>query len=116
MRVEEKRLYLECKEIDYIKFGSGTKTLVMIQGLNTQRIHGNGLMLSILYKKFAKEYTVYLFDRRERIYDGITVKEMALDNGYDIYAEVIKQTNAITFPLYFMHFQILIQSCFFFGC
>ena len=27
----------------------------------------------------AKEYTVYLFDRRDEVYEGITVKDMAMD-------------------------------------
>lgn len=64
---------------DYIQFGTGQKTLLMIQGLNTNGIKGAALSLAYMYRMFAKEYTVYLFDRREDVYEGITVRDFAMD-------------------------------------
>lgn len=64
---------------DYIQFGTGQKNLLMIQGLNTNGIKGAALSLAYMYRMFAKEYTVYLFDRRDAVYEGITVKDFALD-------------------------------------
>lgn len=64
---------------DYIQFGTGQKTLLMIQGLNTNGIKGAALSLAYMYRMFAKEYTVYLFDRRDAVYEGITVRDFALD-------------------------------------
>ena len=49
---------------DYITFGSGKKTLIMIQGLNTRGIKGSATSLAYMYRMFAKDYKVYLFDRR----------------------------------------------------
>lgn len=66
-------------EFDYIRFGKGEKTLVMIQGLNTRGLKGAAIPLAYMYRIFAKEYTVYLFDRRPKVYDGITVKDLARD-------------------------------------
>ena len=66
-------------QFDYIRFGSGKKPLIMIQGLNTRGIKGAALSLAYMYRIFAKEYTVYLFDRRPVVYDGITVRDMASD-------------------------------------
>ena len=66
-------------QFDYIRFGSGKKPLIMIQGLNTRGIKGAALSLAYMYRIFAKEYTVYLFDRRPVVYDGITVRDMAAD-------------------------------------
>ena len=66
-------------QFDYIRFGSGKRTLIMIQGLNTRGIKGAALSLAYMYRIFAKEYTVYLFDRRPVVYDGITVRDMAAD-------------------------------------
>ena len=64
---------------DYITFGSGKKTLIMIQGLNTRGIKGSATSLAYMYRMFAKDYKVYLFDRRPIVRDGITVRDMALD-------------------------------------
>lgn len=76
---KEGKLHIGEVSFDYIQFGTGKKTLLMIQGLNTNGIKGAALSLAYMYRIFAKEYTVYLFDRRDEVYDGITVKEMAMD-------------------------------------
>ncbi len=77
--VKEQRLELEYGKIDTIAFGRGTKPLVMLQGLNTRGIRGAGLSLAYLYRIFAKDYRVYLFDRRPDVPEGMTVREMAAD-------------------------------------
>lgn len=66
-------------QFDYLSFGSGTKPLIMIQGLNTRGIKGSALSLAYMYRIFAKEYTVYLFDRRPAVQEDITVRDMASD-------------------------------------
>ncbi len=66
-------------QIDYITFGRGSKSLIMIQGLNTRGIRGSAVMLAWMYRIFAKDYTVYLFDRRPDLWEGITVKDLAED-------------------------------------
>ena len=76
---KEAKLHIGKVSFDYIQFGTGPKTLLMIQGLNTNRIKGAALSLAYMYRIFAKEYTVYLFDRRDEVYEGITVKDMAMD-------------------------------------
>ena len=76
---KELKLTLNNKQINYITFGKGTKSLIMIQGLNTNGIKGAAFSLAYMYRLFAKEYTVYLFDRRAEVYEGITVKDFAMD-------------------------------------
>ena len=76
---KELKINVNGTEFDYIRFGKGEKTLVMIQGLNTRGIKGAAIPLAYMYRIFAKEYTVYLFDRRPKVYDGITVKDLARD-------------------------------------
>lgn len=66
-------------EMDCIAFGSGKKPLIMIQGLNTRGIKGASLSLACMYRIFAKDYRVYLFDRRKNIAGEITVRELAAD-------------------------------------
>ena len=76
---KELKLTASGMQFDYIRFGSGKKPLIMIQGLNTRGIKGAALSLAYMYRIFAKEYTVYLFDRRPVVYDGITVRDIAAD-------------------------------------
>jgi pimeloyl-ACP methyl ester carboxylesterase len=76
---KELRLELDDLKTDYITFGKGTKPLIMIQGLNTRGIKGAADSLAYMYRIFAKEYKVYLFDRRENVTEGLTVRELAAD-------------------------------------
>ncbi len=77
--VKEQKLTLKECQIDTIRFGTGKKALIMIQGLNTNGIKGAGLSLAWMYRIFAREYTVYLFDRRPEVPEGVSVREMAED-------------------------------------
>lgn len=76
---KEQKLILSNMQIDYISFGKGTKPLIMIQGLNTRGIKGASALLAYMYRIFAEEYKVYLFDRRPELFDGITVRDFASD-------------------------------------
>lgn len=76
---KESKLTVSDMQFDYITFGRGTKPLIMIQGLNTRGIKGAALSLAYMYRIFAKNYKVYMFDRRPIVKEGITVREMASD-------------------------------------
>lgn len=75
----EYKLKIHNLQMDYISFGRGTKSLIMIQGLNTNGIKGAAVSLAYMYRIFAKEYKVYIFDRRPEVREGITVRDMASD-------------------------------------
>jgi pimeloyl-ACP methyl ester carboxylesterase len=62
-----------------IAFGRGKRPLVMIQGLNTRGIKGAALPMAYMYRIFARDFRVYLFDRREKVDKGVTVRELAAD-------------------------------------
>lgn len=81
MLYNAKELKLEIQNMlfDYIAFGNGTKPLVMIQGLNTRGIKGAAMSLAYMYRIFANDYRVYLFDRRPVVQEGITVRDMVTD-------------------------------------
>ena len=76
---KEQMLTIENIQMDYISFGKGTKPLIMIQGLNMNGIKGSAVPLSFMYRIFAKDYKVYLFDRRKDLPENITVRELADD-------------------------------------
>ena len=76
---KEQTLTIKNIEMDYITFGNGTKPLIMIQGLSTRDIKGSAVTLAMMYKIFARDYKVYLFDRRKNLPENITVRELAAD-------------------------------------
>ena len=76
---KESKLTVQGMQLDYITFGNGTRPLIMIQGLNTRGINGAAVSLAYMYRIFAKDYQVYLFDRRPDVREGITVRDMASD-------------------------------------
>lgn len=80
--VKESSIKIDDTVINYVKFGKGKKTLVLIFGLSLTELKGSGLSLSFAYRYFSKEYTVYSFDRRENIPDGFTVENIADDFAY----------------------------------
>ena len=74
---KERQLSLHQLRMDYITFGKGPKTLVMIPGLNTRGVKGSSSMLSFMYRIFAKDYTVYVFDHPSPLPTDYTVSAAA---------------------------------------
>ena len=79
---KELKIRIRDADINYITFGKGKKALIMIQGLNTRGIKGSSLPLAFMYRRFVKDYTVYLFDRRPDITDNTTVRDFAEDIAF----------------------------------
>ncbi|MDI9518319.1 MAG: alpha/beta hydrolase [Bacillota bacterium] len=77
--IKTSKLNINNIEMDYITFGKGDKPLIMIQGLNTNGIKGAGFLLAYMYRIFIKDYKIYIFDRRKKIYEDITVEDFAYD-------------------------------------
>lgn len=73
-------------EMDYISFGNGNKSLIMLPGLGDglSTVKGMALVFSIMYRVYAKEFTVYVFSRKNYLQEGYSTREMAKD-----YAEAI---------------------------
>lgn len=68
-------------DMDYIRFGTGEKILVMLPGLGDglRSVKGTALPMALMYRKFAKEYTVYAFSRKNVLPEGYTTRDMARD-------------------------------------
>ena len=93
--VKEFVLTTEAMQMDCIAFGSGSKPLVMIQGLNTNGIRGAGVSLAWMYRMFAKDHRVYLFDRRKNLPDHVTVRELAEDTARAMDALGLKNADVL---------------------
>ena len=68
-------------EMDYIRFGTGGRILVMLPGLGDglRSVKGTALPMALTYRAFAKVFTVYGFSRKNMLPQGYTTREMAAD-------------------------------------
>ena len=74
------RNHLSDQGLDYITFGKGNKTLIIITGLSLQRLGDmSNLTIYSLFSRYAREYKVYIFDRKNHIEEGISIENMADD-------------------------------------
>jgi len=68
-------------DMDYVRFGTGKRILVMLPGLGDglQTVKGTALPMALMYRDFAKKYTVYMFSRKNELPSGHTTRDMARD-------------------------------------
>jgi len=76
-------LELSGGKMEYIRFGRGAQVLIMLPGLgeSLQSINGTAIPMAILYREFAREFTVYAFGRKFPLLDGCTTRDMARDQA-----------------------------------
>ena len=67
--------------MDYIRFGTGDRILVMLPGLGDglRSVKGTALPMALMYRLFAKDFTVYAFSRKNIMPAGYTTRDMARD-------------------------------------
>ena len=70
-------------EMDYIRFGTGDRNLIMLPGLGDglQTVKGTALPMAVMYREFAKDFTVYMFSRIRSLPAGYTTRDMARDQA-----------------------------------
>ena len=66
-------------EMNYIQFGKGDRTMVILPGLSLKPIADSAKSVKTAYKCFNNDYTVYLFDRRSDIGEEYDIAQMAED-------------------------------------
>ena len=69
--------------MEYIRFGNGKRTLIMLPGLGDglRTMKGTALPMALMYRVFAKEFTVYAFSRKDPLPEGYTTRDMARDQA-----------------------------------
>lgn len=68
-------------EMDYVRFGKGSKNFVIIPGLSVKSVMGSAAAIADAYGMFADAYTVWFFDRRKELPAVYPVKQMAEDTA-----------------------------------
>ena len=73
------RLAIGGKTMDYTRFGTGPRTLVMIPGVGDGFKTGKGMALpfSLLYRALTRDFTVYVFSRERELAPGTSTRDMA---------------------------------------
>ena len=74
-------LRLTAGEMDYIRFGTGERPLVMLPGVGDglKTVRGMALPFALLYRQLARDFTVFVFSRRRELPAHFTTREMASD-------------------------------------
>ena len=80
-KLKESSVEVGDSRIDYAAFGKGDKPLVIIPGLTLRDVKGAGAGLAMMYRTFAKDYRVYVIDKKRDIPEGCTVADLALDTA-----------------------------------
>ena len=72
---------LERGAMDYISFGTGPRTLVMLPGLGDglKTVRGSAIPFALLYRAYAKDCRVYVFSRKVPLEDSASTRTMARD-------------------------------------
>ena len=70
-------------DMDYIRFGKGKKNLVILPGLGDglTTVKGTAIPMAWMYRLFAKDFTVYMFSRKNALPEGCSTRDMAKDQA-----------------------------------
>ena len=74
---------LSSGQMDYIRFGRGNRHLIMLPGLGDalQSVKGTALPMALMYRIFAKDFTVWMFSRKSPLATDCTTRDMARDQA-----------------------------------
>lgn len=80
-KAKNDEIKIENTTVDYISFGNGNKNLIIIPGVGEsfQTVKGLAVPFAIMYKKFAKDYKVYVFGRRNILPENFSTEDIAND-------------------------------------
>ena len=69
--------------MSYVSFGYGSKYLILLPGLSDglTTVAGKALLLAKPYKLFFRDYTVFMFSRKNDLPDGYSIRDMAADQA-----------------------------------
>ena len=82
---------------DYICFGRGERNLIILPGLGDglRTVRGTALPMAWMYRMFAKDFTVWMFSRRENLPQAHTTRNMAKDLRDDMDALGIEKADIL---------------------
>lgn len=88
-------LSVDGAEMDYVRFGEGAKTLVLLPGLGLHGVRENGRAQAHMYRALADGYTVYILDCPRKVRRTCTLRALAADAGRAMDALGIGQADVL---------------------
>lgn len=67
--------------MNYFRFGRGEKVFVILPGLSIQSVMNSAEIIADAYDIIAREFTVYVFDRRNELPESYSVYDIADDTA-----------------------------------
>lgn len=64
-------------KVDYMRFGKGAGTLVILPGLSVQSVMGSAEAIQKAYAPLTEDFTVYLMEQRADLPAGCTIAQLA---------------------------------------
>jgi len=83
MNIKIGNIKFEETAMDYISFGRGPKTLIIMPGLSEAfaSVKSAAVAMAIMYRQYTKDYTVYVFGRKNNLEQEYSTKDMAKDQA-----------------------------------
>ena len=91
------RVSLNGATLPFVSFGSGSKKLVILQGLSDglATVEGKALLLAKPYQPYLNDFTVYMFSRRDPLPDGHSIRDMAADQAAALRALGVERASVL---------------------
>lgn len=77
------RISLKKGTMSYASFGRGSRKLIILPGLSDglATVAGKALLLAGPYRAYLKDFTIFMFSRKEPLPQGHTIRDMAADQA-----------------------------------
>ena len=88
---------LDGTEMEYACFGTGDRNLIVLPGLSDGLATVKGMTMALLppYIKYLKEWTVYMFSRKNRMPEGCSIRDMAADQARALEKLGVERTSVL---------------------
>lgn len=84
-------------DMNYVSFGKGNNTLIMLPGLGDglTTVKGMAMPMAMAYRMYAKDYKVYVFSRKNNLEEGYSTRNMASDQAEAMKTLGINKANVL---------------------
>lgn len=79
MRASNGAVSVQGRRVNYVRFGTGRETMVILPGLGDglKTVKGMALPMALSYRALRKDFTVFVFSRGEPLPERFSTREMA---------------------------------------
>lgn len=97
LRARNGSVCIDDTDMDYVSFGKGNNALIMLPGLadGLATVKGMALTLALTYRAYARDYSVFVFSRKNDIPENYSTRDMAEDQAKAMKALGIANANVI---------------------